>query len=144
MMKKRSMARVVILGALTALFACRENAADPAFAPTTNETPIVVAQPSAAPSSSDAARRKPSPPSAPLVVGPRRGPVGDRDGDGIPDDVDACPSVPEDFDGFEDDDGCPEGDNDGDGIPDAQYRCPNEPETFNGIQDDDGCPDRTP
>lgn len=35
-------------------------------------------------------------------------PPSDRDGDGIFDSDDACPDVPEDFDGFEDDDGCPE------------------------------------
>jgi len=65
----------------------------------------------------------------------------DRDGDGIPDDVDKCPDDPEDKDGFEDTDGCPDPDNDGDGIPDAKDACPNEPETVNGIKDDDGCPD---
>ncbi len=32
----------------------------------------------------------------------------DADGDGIPDASDACPAEPEDFDGFEDEDGCPE------------------------------------
>jgi hypothetical protein len=32
----------------------------------------------------------------------------DSDGDGITDDVDDCPSVPEDIDGVADDDGCPE------------------------------------
>ncbi len=32
----------------------------------------------------------------------------DSDGDGIPDDDDACPDQAEDFDGFEDQDGCPE------------------------------------
>lgn len=50
--------------------------------------------------------------------------AGDRDGDGIPDDQDFCPLAPEDRDGFEDEDGCPEPDNDGDGIPDAKDRCP--------------------
>ena len=34
--------------------------------------------------------------------------VGDRDGDGIKDDVDKCPDDPEDFDDFEDEDGCPD------------------------------------
>jgi len=67
--------------------------------------------------------------------------VGDRDGDGIPDDVDQCPDLAEDFDGFEDEDGCPEPDNDQDGIPDAQDRCPNEPEDEDGFEDHDGCPD---
>ncbi len=33
---------------------------------------------------------------------------GDSDGDGIDDAVDACPEEAEDFDGFEDEDGCPE------------------------------------
>lgn len=65
----------------------------------------------------------------------------DRDGDGIPDVVDKCPDEPEDKDGFEDGDGCPDPDNDGDGIPDSKDACPNEPETVNGIKDDDGCPD---
>jgi OmpA-OmpF porin, OOP family len=70
--------------------------------------------------------------------------VTDQDGDGIPDNVDKCPTIPEDFDGFEDHDGCPDPDNDNDGIPDAVDKCPNEPETLNGYQDADGCPDETP
>jgi len=67
--------------------------------------------------------------------------IGDRDGDGIKDDVDKCPDDPEDFDDFEDEDGCPENDNDKDGILDVDDKCPNEPETKNGFQDEDGCPD---
>ena len=69
---------------------------------------------------------------------------GDRDLDGIPDSRDLCPDLPEDKDGFEDEDGCPDPDNDKDGIPDAQDKCPNEPETFNGFEDEDGCPDVAP
>ena len=65
----------------------------------------------------------------------------DTDGDGIPDDQDKCPNEPEDKDGFQDADGCPDLDNDGDGIPDAQDKCPNEPEDKDGFQDADGCPD---
>jgi outer membrane protein OmpA-like peptidoglycan-associated protein len=65
----------------------------------------------------------------------------DTDGDGIPDDVDKCPNEPEDKDGFQDADGCPDPDNDNDGIPDAQDKCPNEPEDKDGFQDADGCPD---
>lgn len=65
----------------------------------------------------------------------------DSDGDGILEDVDKCPSVPEDRDDFEDGDGCPEPDNDGDGVADKDDRCPNVPETINGFADDDGCPD---
>jgi len=68
-------------------------------------------------------------------------PPGDLDGDGVPDNVDRCPRVPEDKDGFQDDDGCPDDDNDGDGIPDKADKCPNEPEDKDGFQDDDGCPD---
>jgi OOP family OmpA-OmpF porin len=65
----------------------------------------------------------------------------DSDGDGIPDDVDKCPKEPEDKDGFQDDDGCPDPDNDNDGIPDKLDKCPNDPEDKDGFEDDDGCPD---
>jgi len=65
----------------------------------------------------------------------------DSDGDGIPDDVDQCPDIPEDKDGFQDEDGCPDYDNDNDGIYDAQDMCPNAPEDYDGFQDQDGCPD---
>jgi OmpA-OmpF porin, OOP family len=57
---------------------------------------------------------------------------------------DACPELPEDFDGVEDDDGCPEGDADGDGVLDYLDRCPDEAETINGFEDDDGCEDKGP
>jgi len=67
--------------------------------------------------------------------------IRDQDGDGIPDEFDQCPLEPEDFDGFQDEDGCPEDDNDGDGIPDHLDRCPNDPEDFDGFEDEDGCPD---
>src|SRR5690606_25409741 len=48
--------------------------------------------------------------------------VRDRDGDGIPDALDACPSDAEDKDGVEDHDGCPDKDNDNDGILDEVDR----------------------
>jgi OmpA-OmpF porin, OOP family len=67
--------------------------------------------------------------------------IGDRDGDGIKDDVDQCPDDPEDFDGFKDEDGCPDPDNDNDGIPDVDDRCPNVPEDREGDHDEDGCPE---
>lgn len=67
--------------------------------------------------------------------------VGDRDGDGILDDQDKCPDDPEDFDKFEDKDGCPEPDNDNDGILDVNDRCPNIPEDMDGDEDRDGCPE---
>jgi OmpA-OmpF porin, OOP family len=66
---------------------------------------------------------------------------GDRDGDGIPDDQDQCPTVAEDKDGYQDSDGCPDLDNDGDTIPDSADKCPNEAEDPDGFQDADGCPD---
>jgi outer membrane protein OmpA-like peptidoglycan-associated protein len=67
--------------------------------------------------------------------------IGDRDGDGILDDVDKCPDDPEDFDGFQDEDGCPDPDNDNDGIPDVDDRCINVPEDRDGDHDEDGCPE---
>jgi flagellar motor protein MotB len=63
----------------------------------------------------------------------------DRDGDGVPDGVDGCSDEPEDKDGFQDEDGCPDGDNDGDGIPDQADQCSDEPEDKDGYKDDDGC-----
>ncbi|MBE7449643.1 MAG: OmpA family protein [Kofleriaceae bacterium] len=65
----------------------------------------------------------------------------DTDGDGLTDDVDRCPTEPEDLDGFQDDDGCPDPDNDGDGILDVDDACPLEAEVINGVDDSDGCPD---
>lgn len=67
--------------------------------------------------------------------------IGDRDGDGKKDDVDQCPDDPEDYDDFEDEDGCPEPDNDRDGILDDDDTCPNEPEDKDGFEDEDGCPE---
>jgi OOP family OmpA-OmpF porin len=69
--------------------------------------------------------------------------IGDRDGDGIKDDLDQCPDDPEDKDGFKDEDGCPDPDNDNDGILDVDDRCINEPEDRDGDQDWDGCPENT-
>jgi OmpA-OmpF porin, OOP family len=65
----------------------------------------------------------------------------DRDHDGVYDINDKCPDQPEDRDGFEDADGCPDPDNDRDGIPDATDKCPNDPEDIDEFQDADGCPD---
>ena len=67
--------------------------------------------------------------------------VGDRDGDGLKDDIDQCPDDPEDFDGYQDEDGCPDPDNDGDGILDVDDECPLVPEDFDGDADHDGCPE---
>lgn len=93
-----------------------------------------------------------------------RGCGGDRDGDGIPDDQDRCPTLP----GVTDHDGCPPpqpvepakeesvpevevasqpADRDGDGVPDSQDLCPDVPgiPAYRGCpfpdQDGDGVPD---
>lgn len=68
-------------------------------------------------------------------------PQHDRDQDGLPDVKDVCPDDPEDRDGFEDEDGCPDPDNDRDGILDHLDKCPNTPEDIDGFEDTDGCPD---
>ena len=67
---------------------------------------------------------------------------GDRDGDGYLDPNDKCPDEPENFNGYQDDDGCPDDpDTDGDGIPDSTDQCILEPEDKDGYLDNDGCPD---
>jgi outer membrane protein OmpA-like peptidoglycan-associated protein len=60
----------------------------------------------------------------------------DWDKDGIPDHLDKCPKEPEDKDGFEDIDGCPELDNDSDGITDQNDKCPD----ISGTVENNGCP----
>jgi outer membrane protein OmpA-like peptidoglycan-associated protein len=66
----------------------------------------------------------------------------DTDGDGIPDDIDACPTEPEDHKDPDPMDGCPApSDRDGDGIPDQYDKCPDQPEDKDGIDDQDGCPE---
>jgi hypothetical protein len=41
----------------------------------------------------------------------------DHDLDGVPNELDRCPDLPEDIDNYRDGDGCPDEDNDGDGTP---------------------------
>ena len=60
----------------------------------------------------------------------------DRDHDGVPDISDQCPDEPEDRDGFQDSDGCPDPDNDADTVADVLDKCPNEP----GDPKNHGCP----
>jgi len=79
----------------------------------------------------------------------------DKDRDGIPDEIDKCPEIAEDIDGFEDHDGCPDPDNDKDGLCDSwvtdeqkntthkeictvkeKDKCPNDA----GIKENFGCP----
>jgi OOP family OmpA-OmpF porin len=64
----------------------------------------------------------------------------DRDGDGLADDVDECPDLPEDKDGIQDTDGCPEDDADGDGVLDPQDACPLVPGVWWNDTRKNGCP----
>jgi outer membrane protein OmpA-like peptidoglycan-associated protein len=86
---------------------------------------------------------------SPVAPPPPARPV-DADSDGIVDGSDACPTVPETANGFEDSDGCPDEvpapepepvDTDSDGIVDGTDRCATEPEDKDGFEDADGCPD---
>ena len=85
--------------------------------------------------------------------------IDDSDGDGIRGEEDECPTMAEDIDLFEDEDGCPDPDNDLDGICDPRWNpraksnllipsncqgqdaCPLIPEDRDDFQDADGCPD---
>jgi hypothetical protein len=82
---------------------------------------------------------EPAPPPAPTSKHHKKkhhGSGGDRDADGIADDADKCPDDPEDLDGYEDEDGCPDPDNDQDGVLDINDNCPNDP----GPPAKGGCP----
>jgi hypothetical protein len=65
----------------------------------------------------------------------------DVDHDAVTDGRDICPTVAEDRDGFQDDDGCPDPDNDRDGVLDGSDACPYVPEDHDGFEDRDGCPE---
>ncbi|HNU69936.1 MAG TPA: OmpA family protein [Myxococcota bacterium] len=62
--------------------------------------------------------------------------LNDSDGDKVPDRKDRCPNQPEDVDGFQDADGCPDPDNDGDTVLDDQDECRDVP----GPVMNKGCP----
>jgi OOP family OmpA-OmpF porin len=64
----------------------------------------------------------------------------DKDHDGVRDDLDGCPEIPEDRDGFEDSDGCPEIDNDDDGILDKEDACPLAAGAESSAPKKNGCP----
>jgi hypothetical protein len=82
--------------------------------------------------------------------------VGDKDCDCIPDSLDKCPMHKENYNGIDDQDGCPDElvpmvvidkvvrDSDNDGIVDEDDKCPFTPEDVNGFMDNDGCPDNGP
>ena len=79
------------------------------------------------------------PPQPPVVVAEPK--VVDSDGDGLLDNVDACPDRAEIVNGVTDHDGCPEPDPDGDGLVTGVDKCPDHAEDRDNFQDDDGCPD---
>lgn len=76
------------------------------------------------------------------VVWAPRSSDNDADLDGIPDDIDECPHLPEDLDGFQDEDGCMDPDNDNDFVPDVDDLCPLEPADEDADEDEDGCTDQ--
>jgi OOP family OmpA-OmpF porin len=83
---------------------------------------------------------------APGVPPPKQTAVApDSDGDMLPDHADRCPTQPEDIDGYQDNDGCPDPDNDRDGIPDRVDKCPRTGRWHcdwlveNPVVDKDGC-----
>ncbi|HQY62222.1 MAG: thrombospondin type 3 repeat-containing protein [Myxococcales bacterium] len=123
---------VLVAGLLSLAVAC---AVTPARVPS-----LTAPDPRAAPVGAPLELASSGPPSTAFV--PARGASGrDADEDGTPDSADRCPDAPEDRDGFQDEDGCPDPDNDQDGIPDVDDMCPNEPEDRDGWLDADGCPD---
>lgn len=71
---------------------------------------------------------------------PSRDRYEDRDRDRVPDYRDDCAGEPEDYDGYQDDDGCPEADNDDDGVLDDVDECPTQAEEPGGNRD--GCPEK--
>jgi OmpA-OmpF porin, OOP family len=78
---------------------------------------------------------KPAPPPPPPKPG-------DKDGDGYNDKEDKCVDRPENFNGYQDGDGCPDDpDSDGDGIVDSKDACELLAEDKDGYLDEDGCPD---
>ena len=75
----------------------------------------------------------------------------DNDNDGVPNEVDRCPNLKEDYDPQYGNniDGCPADfvpwyDADYDGIEDHVDDCPTVKERYNQYQDEDGCPDIAP
>jgi len=67
---------------------------------------------------------------------------GDRDADGYADPVDRCPNKAENYNGYQDEDGCPDDpDLDGDGIAGSLDQCELNPEDKDGYLDADGCPE---
>ena len=90
-------------------------------------------------------RRAAGTPGVRVVVGLQYvAPHNDMDGDGVPDDEDECVRLPEDLDGFQDEDGCMDPDNDNDFVPDVDDMCPFEEALEGRDEDEDGCTDPPP
>jgi outer membrane protein OmpA-like peptidoglycan-associated protein len=82
----------------------------------------------------------PPPPPPPAVVAPPPAPPpSDRDGDQIPDALDACPDLPGEANPDRMANGCPP-DRDGDGIADKEDACPDAPGTADPLPKKNGCP----
>jgi outer membrane protein OmpA-like peptidoglycan-associated protein len=77
--------------------------------------------------------------SSPTTPTPAAAHAADRDQDGIDDPYDACLADPEDVDGFQDEDGCPDKDDDADHVPDVSDVCPRVSEDLDSFADGDGC-----
>jgi OOP family OmpA-OmpF porin len=67
----------------------------------------------------------------------------DRDGDGTPDELDACPEEPGEPNADKSKDGCPPPDRDGDGVLDMEDACPTTPGLASGDATQNGCPEDT-
>ncbi|MDP2341470.1 MAG: AgmX/PglI C-terminal domain-containing protein [Deltaproteobacteria bacterium] len=81
-------------------------------------------------------------PTSRALLGVRFAPrVFDVDEDGVADEADQCAAEPEDPDGLDDTDGCPESDSDGDDVVDLADRCPQQAEDRDDFEDQDGCVD---
>lgn len=66
--------------------------------------------------------------------------IGDKDGDGIRDDVDACPTVKGELQSDPAKDGCPPEDKDGDTVLDVEDACPSEAGLRSSDATKNGCP----
>jgi outer membrane protein OmpA-like peptidoglycan-associated protein len=74
-----------------------------------------------------------------VVAPPPAPPPSDRDGDQIPDALDACPDLPGEANPDRMANGCPP-DRDGDGIADKEDACPDAPGTADPLPKKNGCP----
>ena len=107
-------------------------------APTPTVAPVVVEPATEHPASQETPAATPAATSTPKPTAtPTLTPVPDDDGDGVPNQNDACRDQP----GLPEFKGCP--DQDGDGFPEPPDRCPGTPGTFDGCpdSDEDGIPD---